>query len=598
MLITAKFPSTCKTCGRTIIQGERISWTRGVREVEHAACSAEGKTMLAEVAKSAATDASVDLPCPAGLEYLGFQRAGIAYALAKGSCLIADEMGLGKTVQAIGVMSAANEVRTVLVVCPASLKLNWQRECQKWLARSASVEVFPHRMVDGYPLHVTIINYEQLKKLSNSQEWDLLVCDEAHYAKNPKSARTKLVQAVAKRCKRKLLLTGTPILNKPVELFPLLQIVAPEEFDPRGSVRVNGRTEMVEAGNGAGFWRFVKRYCDAHEEYHGRTKHWNFDGASNLPELQERLRSTCMVRRLKADVLSELPPKRRRVVILQNDYERDEVDELADDYETAISQLTHGKVAFEDISRVRHEQGLKKVDGAVAHIREALEGGSQKIIVFAHHTDVIQDLAEGLNDYEVSMITGETGLAARQDAVDRFQNGAARVFLGSIGAAGVGLTLTASSHVIFVEGSWRPADMTQAEDRAHRIGQQESVLVEVLCLDGTLDAKMMRMVQEKQEIADLALDLPTIEAPKGPLAPVVRAVPEDERVTVHAQLRYLAARCDGAVTQDGQGFNGLDTNIGKSLARCERLTDRQAALAKRMLVKYTRQLEGMNYGAA
>lgn len=587
MLITAKFHSTCIVCKRTIQPGERIAWTRGVREVSHAVCSDEGRAVQAAVAESAAVDApDVDLPCPEGLEYLGYQRAGIAYALAKGSCLIADEMGLGKTVQAIGVVNAASYVHSVLVVCPASLKLNWQREWEKWTTRNHTVTVYPSKG------DVTIINYEQLKKLPDSQEWDLLVCDEAHYAKNPKSARTKLVQAIARRCKRKLLLTGTPILNKPVELFPLLQIVAPETFDPAGFVKGVAK----QAGEGAGFFRFAKRYCDAHEEWHGRTKHWEFGGASNLPELQEKLRSTCMVRRLKTDVLTELPPKRRRIVILESaggEWDSD-VSELADDYETALTQLTSGKVAFEQLSKARHAQGLEKVEPAIEHIRAALDGGSQKVIVFAHHADVIDGLATGLEDFGAVVVTGAVDMVRRQAAVDRFQNDpTCRVFLGSIGAAGVGLTLTASAHVIFVEGSWRPADMTQAEDRAHRIGQRESVLVEVLCLDGTLDAKMMRMVQEKQEIADLALDLPTIEAPKGPMAPIVPTMPENERARVHASLRYLAARCDGAVTQDRQGFNGLDTNIGKSLAKCERLSDRQAALGKRILVKYTRQLEGM-----
>jgi SWI/SNF-related matrix-associated actin-dependent regulator 1 of chromatin subfamily A len=442
---------------------------------------------------------------------------------------------------------------------------------------------------------VTILNYDILKKLSDDATFDLLILDEAHYTKNPKSQRSKAVKALVSRCKRTLALTGTPILNKPIELWPILQMVAPETWDPAGIVK----GKSVGIGEGGGFFRFAKRYCDAHEEYHGRTSHWEFGGHSNLEELQEKLRSTCMVRRLKADVLCELPAKRRQSVVIGNGCS-DDFGDLGDDYETATERVR--KIPFEDLSRVRHEQALRKVEPAIEHVRDAVEA-SNKVVVFAHHKDVIDGLIAGLDDLGVVSLTGDTSQADRQTAVERFQTDPnVHVIIGSLKAAGVGLTLTASSHVIFVEIDWVPASLTQAEDRCHRIGQTESVLVQHLVLSGSLDERMSRFVIEKQTVADMALDTDTtVDVSTRPIAETseqVRArklaengLTEDEITHIHENLRTLAECCDGAVQQDGMGFNKLDTNFGKSLAGQERLSVTQALAAKKMLRKYSSQLE-------
>jgi SWI/SNF-related matrix-associated actin-dependent regulator 1 of chromatin subfamily A len=232
--------------------------------VSHASCSEEGKTIAQAVEVSKATDSNIDIPCPSGKDYLGYQKAGISYALGRKSTLIADEMGLGKTIQAIGFINSSPDIRRVLVVCPASLKLNWRNELSRWLTRSMTIAVYPWSK-NGYGLakdgFIDIINYDMLKKLPDSA-YDLVIFDEAHYAKNPKAARTKLCQAIAKRAKHVLALTGTPILNKPIELFPILQMVNPETWDPPGFMK----GKQLGAGEGAGFFRFAKRYCNAHQE--------------------------------------------------------------------------------------------------------------------------------------------------------------------------------------------------------------------------------------------------------------------------------------------------------------------------------------------
>jgi SWI/SNF-related matrix-associated actin-dependent regulator 1 of chromatin subfamily A len=593
MLITAKFSSVCNVCRRQILSGDRVSWSRGNPAI-HAACSQEGQAIKEAVAVSQAVEApaDVELPCPDGRDYLGYQRAGIAYALAHPGCLIADEMGLGKTIQAIGLVNASPDVRSVLVVCPASLKLNWRNEFQAWSTRFLSIAVFPAKA------DITIVNYDILKKLPADASWDLLILDEAHYAKNPKAQRTKLAQAISRRCKRTLALTGTPILNKPIEMWPILQMVAPAHFDPPGNVK----GKSVGAGEGAGFFRFAKRYCNAHQERVSNSKTvWVFDGASNLSELQEKLRSTCMVRRLKADVLRDLPAKRRQVIAIGNGCnDEEDYGDIGDDYETAHKRVQ--KIAFEDFSRVRHEQALRKIPAAIEHIRDAVDS-SGKVVVFAHHHDVIDALMAGLGDLGAVKLDGTmTDATARQASVERFQTDpSCHVFVGSLKAAGVGHTLTASAHVVFVELDWTPAILKQAEDRCHRIGQTESVLVQHLVLEGSIDAKMAKLITEKQNISDMALDSETIgdvsdrdivetreEKRKRELA--AENMTEADAAVIHLKIQWLAARCDGASSEDGAGYNKLDANIGHSLAAQHKLSARQAVFAKKLLVKYTKQL--------
>jgi SWI/SNF-related matrix-associated actin-dependent regulator 1 of chromatin subfamily A len=615
VLISAKFASKCSVCSREVQPGDRISWARGSRTVAHAACSPEGQALQAATAESKAVDLPAtftgELPVPAGLSYLPYQRAGIAYAMTHKGTLIADEMGLGKTIQAIGVINASPEIRRVLIVCPASVKLNWQAECKKWLTRPLTVG-----MLNGAPADVEIINWDVLGKVPDFA-YDLVVFDEAHRAKNPKAARSKHAQRIARLAKKVLCLTGTPIEAKPIELFPILQMVAPAEWDPAGVVK----GVCVGAGAGAGFFRYAKRYCAAHKEQVSRTKSvWMFDGASNTSELQEKLRATCMVRRLKKDVLTELPPKQRRQVIeiegtcgtFNDDADLDaDLDER--NYDDFVRRVRSNKIAFEDISRVRHADAVAKIPAVLEHLEESLES-SEKVIVFAHHKDVISGLANGLDALGVGYVTltGDTTMTDRQEAVNAFQTDpAVRVFIGSLTAAGVGITLTAASHVVFAELDWTPGNMSQCEDRAHRIGQRESVLVQHLVIKGSIDARIAKILTSKQAVLDAVLDAETIPDMSGrPLveAPVGRAGHEKDCVSehgegvpclilppaevehIHQALRTLAGMCDGAQTEDGAGFNKFDTAFGHDLAGRESLSPRQALAARKMLRKYSRQI--------
>ncbi len=458
---------------------------------------------------------------------------------------------------------------------------------------------------------IVILNYDIVGKFAEKiagEQWDLRITDESHYLKNPKAKRTKLTLGIQSR--RKLSLTGTPILNRPVELFPIISDLDPKSWDPK-----------------KGFFKFARRYCDARQNGFG----WDFSGHSHEQELQEKLRSTCMVRRLKADVLVELPPKRRQVIELptnghaslveqENETWAAREDRMAElqarvqmakasedrgEYEAAVEALREGQGAlFAEMAKIRHQVALAKLEQCEAFIEDAIESG--KVIVFCHHLDVAARLKEKFS--QAAVITGETKSENRMPEVDRFQNDpACNVFIGNH-AAKEGLTLTASSHVIFVEGDWVPGNLCQMEDRAHRIGQTNSVLVTHLVLEGSLDAVMLQRVIEKQITLDKCLDKIAAAAElnepapveKGPIKSVSVTFEEIEKaaptikpettVLAHQGMRMLAGMCDGAEKLDGCGFSKIDAHIGHSFAGQSSLSAKQAVIAVKLCRKYVRQL--------
>jgi len=611
---------SCRLCKAGI---GKAWWTPkkecAARLVEHAdeAAKAALEEHRQKVEESRATDADVDVPAPDGLEYLPFQRAGIAYAIRREAVLIGDEMGLGKTIQALGIVNADSSIKSVLIVVPASLRINWKRECEKWLVRKFSIYVVESNKAVPEDADLVIVNYDRIKgkvlESLEARQWDILIVDECHKVKNPKAQRTKKVlgwwnrakkekvPGLVDRAKRKVFLTGTPFLNRPIEIQPVAGALSPRDF-----------------GN---FFRFAKRYCNAHQTRYG----WDFSGASNLEELQERLRASIMVRRLKKDVLTELPSKRRQVVTLARNGAAKAVEAEADafrrheeklaelraeadlahaagdeeGYKAAVGKLKDAaQVAFTEMSRHRHAVAVAKLPQVIEHVDNMLESGIEKVVVFAHHHDVVDGLMEHFGDAAVRL-TGRDSQEQKQAAVDRFQTDPdCKVFVGSIQAAGVGLTLTAASNVVFAELDWVPANVTQAEDRCHRIGQNENVLVQHLVVDGSIDARMAQVLVEKQELADKALDNET-RVPAVPSAPKIfrpKKYPEateEQREACVQGLRILAGMCDGAHELDGVGFNKIDTRMGKELAQrsfSRPLTDGEVWLARRILPKYHRQI--------
>jgi SWI/SNF-related matrix-associated actin-dependent regulator 1 of chromatin subfamily A len=420
----------------------------------------------------------MSIPVPKNLQYMPFQEEGIEFARERKSVLIADAPGLGKTIQAIGYLNCHWEVEKVLVVCPATMKNVWARELDKWLI-SPCVEV-------------KIINYDILQKLDMKASWDAVIFDEIHYCKSRTAKRSKLGRAI--KAKVKIGLSGTPLLNRPVEIWHILHMLDPGQW-PMDSYN-----------------RFVVRYCNAHQGRFG----WDVTGASHLDELREKLKPL-MIRRLKEDVLKDLPAKRYQIIELPTAglgkdlieklrVAKEKIAEIEETYKHDVQKL-RSKVSAEwmEMAALRHEAGRAKVPMAVDVITDAVESG-EKVVVFAHHRDVIEALQVALRGFNPVVLHGGTPQHLRTEAVDRFQGkDHVKVFIGQIQAAGVGITLTASSHVIFVEIDWTPGIMEQAADRVHRIGQKESVLIQHLVLEGSLDAHMAKGLVRKQSVIDKAL---------------------------------------------------------------------------------------------
>ena len=368
---------------------------------------------------------------------------------------------------------------------------------------------------------IVICSYELCKKFRSDllkKKFDLIVADESHYLKNALTQRTRSILGSEYNGKQStrpldagmyLFLTGTPILNRPFELWPILRVGASE-------------------GLGSSQWNFASSYCNP-QEVPGR---WDFSGASNLDELQERLRSEIMVRRLKNDVLKDLPPKRRQIIAIpaenvsnivkaEREYwekhqvlineavvEMEQYQKEGDDdaYEWAVKRLkgTKGE-AFWKLAELRHRTALVMVPYATSYIEDRLEE-HEKIIVVGHHRDVIEGLYQKFQGMAVYM-HGGVGMTERQMAVDSFQqNAKTRIIFGSIGTMGVGWTLTKSAYMLFVEESWVPSEITQAEDRAHRIGQLESLLIQHLAFDNSMSITMLQRALKKQEIIEKALN--------------------------------------------------------------------------------------------
>jgi SWI/SNF-related matrix-associated actin-dependent regulator 1 of chromatin subfamily A len=453
------------------------------------------------------------IPSPPGKTFLPYQLESIAYALARKSALIADEPGLGKTIEAAGYLNASPEIESVLVVCPASLRINWLRELEAWCEPARSIGIVS---ASGVPLtDVVVASYDALSQwilqFHKRAPWNLMILDEAQYIKNHKAIRARLAKRLTARSSRVLALTGTPVENRPIELYSLLQILDREGWPET----------WIEYG---------KRYCDGRmisvpgKRILGKSKTWrtvwDMSGTSNTDELADRLRKSCMVRHRKEDVLKDLPPKCRQIVELPQNGSAPAVfaewrgareilgSGAAEDYNTAVARLESLETPeFEKLSKLRAAVALEKVPAVAAHVRDLLDGGCAKVVVFAHHRAVVAELQTELLEYGPALLHGEMAPTDRQASVDRFQTDPeTRVFIGSITAAGVGITLTAASVVVFAELDWVPGRVTQAEDRCHRISQRDSVLVQHLVLQGSLDAHMVKMLVEKQMVIDRIVD--------------------------------------------------------------------------------------------
>lgn len=458
------------------------------------------------------------------------QVAGVAFLLGRRRSILADDMGLGKTRQSALAMVAAAPRGPYLVVCPASVKHSWARELRVVLP-DARIHVVG---ADGPPAlgyrGWAIVNYDLLKR---DVEALLalgcagLVFDEGHYLKNHRSQRSLLARRLVAGAAGKPVvhvLTGTPLTNRPRDLFPLLQ--------------------LVQHPLGRSFLAFAKRYCDGRKNDFG---YWQTGGASNVAELAVQLQGV-MLRRTKETVL-DLPAKQRAWVEVDVDAAvRDALNEAAARFLTEARTERGGRLGIALFSGARRRLAVAKVPHTLDFVRGAVAQG-EKVVLFSCFTHATRRFARALGDLAVT-VTGEVPTAQRQALVDRFQeDDSVRVFIGQIHAAGVGISLTAARQVVFNDLDWVPANHWQAEDRTHRIGQQGAVNVTYMVARQSLEAFVRQVLEAKARLVD--------EVVEG------RALADGMTGDVLAELRRLVAHLETALS--GAGNNAVAPAAAEAL---------------------------------
>lgn len=435
-----------------------------------------------------------------------YQREGICFGLEHKRIIIGDEPGLGKTLQSIGIVDTANAY-PCLVICPSSLKINWQREFEKFTDKSALVLDNNVRTTWGYLLsmgvhQVAIVNYESLRKFfvwdirggkqfrlkdvvfnPQIQAFKSIIIDESHRVKDPSAQQTIFTKGLSVGKDWCILLSGTPVVNRPEDLIAQLSI-------------------MNRLGEFGGRAKFMADYCTD-------PKDKTAEPAVPLSELSRQLYDTCMIRREKAKVLPQLPDKTRVDLYIEISNDK-EYNLAAEDLAAYLQEYTEctdweirRKMRMEALVKFMTLRSLAtkgKIAQAVDCIRTFLDSG-KKLIVFCSLHEIVDELQKVFP--RAVTVTGRDSAVNKQASVDAFQNNPnVQLIICSIKAAGVGLTLTAASDVAFIELAWTYADCCQCEDRAHRIGQKDNVTCYYLLGRGTIDHTIYRLIHRKKSIAN------------------------------------------------------------------------------------------------
>lgn len=408
-----------------------------------------------------------------------------------GRALLADEMGLGKTIQSLLYLKRNPNIRPAIVVCPAGLKINWRHETNECFGMSSIV-------LEGTRAHkvkltsdqIVIVNYEILQHwlpyLKEIQP-QIIILDEAHYVSNRKAIRTKSTRDLIKGVPKLIALTGTPVTNRPADLFSIINMLRKDLFPS--------------------FFPYGQRYCGARLAPWG----WEYKGATNLRELHKILKQNMMIRRRKTDVLGELPDKKHNYIHIPLS-DRKEYERVQNSFIEWITRLDPAKakraMKAEKLSQLGYLKricGELKIKSVMSWIDDYLQSSDGKLVVFAIHKNVIKELRTKYKKICV-VVDGSTSMKDRDLAVQSFQKGNARLFFGNMQAAGVGLTLTAASDLAFIELGWTSVIHSQAEDRIHRIGQKESVNIYYLITEDTIEEKLIDLLSRKRKIMNKLLD--------------------------------------------------------------------------------------------
>lgn len=418
------------------------------------------------------------------------QKEAVERLLANNRYILADDMGLGKTTSAV-IASLESGAKKILIVCPASLKINWEREIKNYTDRKIFI-VEGRRW--GSTFDYYIINYDILKnfhttdksedseayKLIMNEGFDLAIVDEAHYISNATAQRTKLLNDILSKIPRVWLLTGTPMTSRPINYFNLLKIV-------NSPLTLNWQS-------------YVRRYCKGYQFTVGNKKIWNTSGASNLDELRDRTKNL-VLRRVKTDIL-DLPEKIITPIFLElksNFYDSELEDFMKITKDNRKNESI--SVTLNRLMAIRQLIAIEKVEYTCELIDKCLDQG-KKVIVFTNFTATLDAIHEKYKKQSV-VLDGRMSKEKRQESVDKFQNqDKVKIFISNIVAGGVGITLTAADTVIMNDLSFVPAHHSQAEDRAYRYGQKNSVLVYYPIFENTIEMIVYNILQKKKNIID------------------------------------------------------------------------------------------------
>jgi len=416
---------------------------------------------------------------------LTHQKEAIEKLTGSRRFILADDMGLGKTTSTI-IAALETGAKKILIICPASLKINWEREIANYTDRSVYIAEGKKFSTES---DFVIVNYDILKNFHDPKEKDnsllfksefeLVILDEAHMVSNAQAQRTKIINSYVKTIKRVWLLTGTPMTSRPMNYYNLLNII-----------------ESPVAQN---WMAYAIRYCQGYQFTAGKRKVWNVTGASNLEELRDRT-SKQILRRLKEEVL-DLPDKIITPVYLRlksKEYE-DLMGEYYEWFDKNSNESSSLTVQFSKLMKVRKVISNEKVKQTIEFVENIIEQG-KKVIIFTNFTDTLQTIYQHFGKQAV-YLDGSCNKVQRQFAVDQFQdNEKITVFVGNLKAAGVGLTLTSAEAVIMNDLSFVPAEHAQAEDRAYRYGQKNNVLVYYPLFENTIEGAVYDILNHKKKI--------------------------------------------------------------------------------------------------
>ncbi len=447
------------------------------------------------------------LSVPKGLELYDFQESGCLFSLSRNRSYLGFDPGLGKTPMAAVIAQTLVDHNPpfygFVYICPPFLTRNTKAEFERWAPR-LSVEIYnpgtfgshsqvliiPDSILIRDSVRDDILQFETFFKTNKCET--VIFIDEAHRYKNDEAKRTESLfggentPSLVSKFDRQIYMSGTPMPNRPIELFSILNAAAPE---------------CIHSMNK---FEYAQRYCAAFEHSFG----WDFNGESNLDELRAQVYDKFMLRVRKATVLKSLPPKTEEMVILNEDLPV-KFAKLSSDIlkHISVEDLMKGQIQANlgkevlHLSTYRKELGTLKVKAAAEFIKYILDETEENLLVFAIHKATIAGLTDALSKYSPLVVTGETPMETRHSHVNEFQTERGRrIFIGNIQAAGVGLTLTKATRVVFVEFSWVPSDNDQASDRTHRIGQADNVLVQYLVHQNSVDKAVIETVLKKKKV--------------------------------------------------------------------------------------------------